>query len=340
MGVFKKKNGSWNIDYYYGSRRVREKTGDSKGEAEKALSIRKAQIAEDRFGYRSSRSFPPFREFAKKYRVFAEANKKCFRANEQYRIAQLEAYFGNLRISEITNWDAEQLKAHLSKSVAPATVNRLIGNARHMFSMAMKWEGLPRNPFSGIKLLPVPDVTQRILTSEEELRLLKACDKIRAPHLNSFITLALNTGMRRGEILGLKWNQLDLEQRIVLVENSKTKSSNRRIPMNESVRGLLTKLKADHQGDLVFPSHRKKGHPFRDPKVAFRKAVRLSGIQHIRFHDLRHTFATRLVRAGVDLITVQQLLGHAKIVTTARYVHSLADAKIEAVRRLDFAGVS
>jgi site-specific recombinase XerD len=89
----------------------------------------------------------------------------------------------------------------------------------------------------------------------------------------------------------------------------------------------------------VFPSTRKIGERLLDPKVGFMKAVRLAGIPHIRFHDLRHTFATRLVRAGVDLVTIQHLLGHSKITTTSRYAHSFADAKMSAVRRLDFTGV-
>jgi integrase len=335
--AFFQRNGEWYVDYYFRGRRVREKVG-SKGEARKALAVRKAQIVQDRFAFRSSRSFPMFGDFADKYTQFAKANKRGF-PNERYRIERLVELFGKRRISEITTWDAEKLKADLGKSLAPATVNRLLGNARHMFAMATKWEDLPKNPFAGVKLLHVPDVKERILTADEELHLIKACDKVRAPHLKSLIVLALNTGMRRGEILGLTWGQIDLERRMIHVQDSKTKSSNRMIPMNETVFDLLSKLEKSRQGDLVFPSHRKVGHPFRDPKIAFRKAVRLSGIPHIRFHDLRHSFATRLVRAGVDLITVQQLLGHAKITMTARYAHSLPDAKIAAVRRLDFAGV-
>jgi site-specific recombinase XerD len=102
---------------------------------------------------------------------------------------------------------------------------------------------------------------------------------------------------------------------------------------------VLLNLSQRRKGDFVFPSHRKLGDRFRDPKVGFMRAIRLAGIQQrLRFHDLRHTFATRPVRAGVDLITVQHLLGHAKISMTARYAHSLADDKIAAVRRLDFAG--
>jgi integrase len=336
MGLFK-RNGSWVIDFYNGSRRIREKVG-SKGEAEKALSVRKAEIAQGRFAFRAARSFPTFEEFAERYKEFAQISKRGF-PNERYRIAQLVKFFGKRRISEISNWDAEKLKGDLSKSLAPATVNRLLGNARHMFSMAMKWDELPKNPFAGVKLLRVPDMKDRILTVDEESKFLKACDKVRAPYLKSLIILAVNTGMRRGEILGLTWSQIDLEQRTIHVQNSKTKSSNRLIPMNETIFDLLAALEKNRQGDLVFPSCRKDGHPLRDPKVAFRKAIRLCGIPHIRFHDLRHTFATRLVRSGVDLITVQQLLGHAKITMTARYAHSLPDDKIAAVRRLDFARV-
>jgi integrase len=109
--------------------------------------------------------------------------------------------------------------------------------------------------------------------------------------------------------------------------------------MNETFFKLLVDLLQRRKSEFIFPSHRKPGDRFRDPKVGFMKAIRLAGIQRLRFHDLRHTFATRLVRANVDLITVQQLLGHAKITMTARYAHSLADDKMTAVRRLDFAGV-
>ena len=153
------------------------------------------------------------------------------------------------------------------------------------------------------------------------------------------VTLALHAGMRKGEILSVQWTQVDLAHRLIHVQNGKTTHSDRRIPMNDTVFELLSSLSQRRKGDFVFPSPRKSGNGFRDPKVGFMKAIRLAGIRPLCFHDLRHTFATRLVRAGVDLITVQHLLGHAKITMTARYAHSLADDKIAAVRRLDFAGV-
>jgi len=207
-----------------------------------------------------------------------------------------------------------------------------------MMTKATEWNLLVDNPFTGVKLLEVPETVERILKEDEENKLIAACDKVRAPHLRPIVLVVLNTGMRKGEILSLGWSQVDLENRLISIINAKTKSGKRKIPTNETVFNLLSNL--PRKSSLVFPSHRKEGARFRDPKKAFAKAVRIAGIPHIRFHDLRHTFATRLVRGGVDLITIQHLLGHANIAMTARYAHSLADDKIAAVRRLDFAGVS
>jgi integrase len=242
---------------------------------------------------------------------------------------------GKRRLCDLTSWDAEKFKTEMSKSRRPATVNRLLGNAKHMLAMAVKWGELTANPFKEVRLLPVPKMRERILDQDEEVKLLEACGRVRAPYLLPIVLLALNTGMRKGEILALQWTQVDLANRLIHVEQGKTEDSDRRIPMNETVFALMFGLHRNRGGDLIFPSPRKSGEKFVDLKTAFRNAVRLSKIRHLRFHDLRHTFATRLVRAGVDLITVQQLLGHAKITTTARYVHSLADDKMAAVARLD-----
>jgi integrase len=147
--------------------------------------------------------------------------------------------------------------------------------------------------------------------------------------------LALNTGMRKGEILSLEWSQIDLDNRTIRIDNSKTKQGERRIPMNDTVWNLLSGLEQNRKGEFVFPSPRGADGRMRDHKKGFWKAIKLAGIDHIRFHDMRHSFASKLVRAGVDLITVQHLLGHSKITMTARYAHSLADAKIEAVKKLE-----
>ena len=337
MGVFR-RNGVWVIDYYDGFRRRRKAIGPAKGEAKKILAEKRLEVRRGGREDRPRLDAPRFDQFIERYKEYSRANKRGF-YNERYRIQQIAEFFGKRKLSDLRRWDAEALKIKLSKTLAPATVNRLLGNLKHMMSMAVAWNILASNPFSGVKLLRVPKRTERVLSEEEEAQLLAACGRVRAPHLRSCVVLALNTGMRKGEILGLRWENVDLGNRLITLYNGKTTQSDRRIPMNEIVFGLLSDLRKQTNSDFIFPSTRKKDDRFRDPKVGFMKAMRLAKIPHLRFHDLRHTFATRLVRVGVDLVTVQHLMGHSTISMTTRYAHSLADDKMAAVRRLDFAGV-
>jgi site-specific recombinase XerD len=109
--------------------------------------------------------------------------------------------------------------------------------------------------------------------------------------------------------------------------------------MNAAVHSLLSDLAKTATSRLVFPNNRKPGEKLLDLKKGFKKVVQLAEIEKIWFHNMRRSFATRLIRAGVDIITVQKLLGHSKITMTERYAHSLADVKMSAVSKLDLAGV-
>ncbi len=337
MGLYKKGE-LWGIDYYDGCRRRRKLVGSSKSQAKRELSKRKEERACGRSEDSPRVEDLPFDQFAERYREDARVTKRGFR-NESYRIDQICEFFGKCKLSALTGGHGQQFKMHTSRRVGPAAANRLLGNLKHMGSSAVAWNNLSTNPFKDLKLLKVPKRPERILTKEEENRLLASCSQVRAPLLLTSVLIALNTGMRKGEIHGLRWEHVDLPNRFISVWNGKTNESDRRIPMNEVVFELLTHLSQQPKDEFVFPSPRKKGEPFRDPKVGFMKAVQLAKIPHIRFHDLRHTFATRLVRAGVDIVTVQHLLGHSNIKMTSRYAHSDADAKMQAVKRLDFTGV-
>ena len=136
----------------------------------------------------------------------------------------------------------------------------------------------------------------RILSGDEEIKLLAACERVRSRFLRPLVVLALNTGMRRGELLNLEWSRVDLNQRAIRIINAKSTAGDRDIPMNATVHSLLSELARRATSPLVFPSNRKEGESLFDLKKGFKKAVQLAGIQHIRFHDTRHTFATRLVR--------------------------------------------
>jgi integrase len=332
MGLYKKGQ-LWGIDYYDGYRRRRKLVGSSKGQARNELSKKIGERASGRTESNRIVKDLPFHLFAERYMEDARVMKRGFR-NEKYRIQQIAKFFGKRMFSTLTAWDGEQFKIAECERVAPATVNRSLVTLKHMGSMGVAWNHLTVHPFKDVKLLKTRDCPVRILTKEEEGRLLVACSQVRAPLLPTSVVIALNTGMRKGEIHGLKWEHVDLPNRLISVWDSKTDESDRRIPMNEVVYELLSNLWQQHKGEFVFPSPRKKNERFRDPKVGFMKAVKLAKIPHIRFHDLRHTFATRLVRSGVDIVTVQHLLGHSNIMMTSRYAHSDADAKMAAVKLL------
>lgn len=333
MAIFP-RNGSWYIDYYIGPRRVREKVGPSRGEAKMALKARQGEIVQGRYRFSRTPCSMTFKALAERYLKLVSAQKRGYHS-ERYRIAILIEHLGKHRSWDLTAEHAERFKLARSKVVRPATINRELGNLKHIMRMAIAWKYLGTNPFANVGLLYVPGRPERVLEEGEETKLLAACDKVRSPHLRPIIVLALNTGMRKGEILSLKWPQLDFTKRTIFVVETKSEQGRRYIPMNDTVHDLLSRLPRKRGTQLVFPSPRNPGHRMRDHKVGFAKAVRLAKIPHIRFHDLRHTFATRLVHGGTNLVTVQKLLGHAKITMTSRYAHSMMDDRMNAVKGLE-----
>ena len=334
VGVFERNN-NWFIDFYAKGRRIREKVGPSKGDAIRALTVRKAQVALGKFNLIPRASIPTFKALANKYQQLVSVHKRGA-AVEHYIIRMLVDMFGKFRIDGLTAEDAERFKTIRSRQVKPATVNREMTVLKHMMSKALGWKYISRNPFLGVKPLEVIPKAERILSWQEEGRLLAACKRVRSRILQAVIILALNTGMRRGELLSLQWNQLDMNKRTIRIFYGKTKSAQRTIPMNVTVFNLLSELQKTRKSQFVFSSNRKPGERVLDLKKGFKKAVRLAKLEtKLRFHDLRHTFATRLMEEGTDIVTVQRLLGHARISMTARYAHSSDETRRAAVGKLD-----
>jgi len=144
---------------------------------------------------------------------------------------------------------------------------------------------------------------------------------------------ALYTGMRRGEIFALRWADVDFKRREIRVTQSKS-GLGRVLPVNSILLRNFESLKARNgMSENVF-TNPKTGKRYMDIKKAFAGACRRAAIRDLRFHDLRHTFASRLVKKGVDLIIVKELMGHASVVTTQRYTHSQAEEKLRAVETL------
>lgn len=222
----------------------------------------------------------------------------------------------------------EKYKAERLAEVSPATVNRELANLKNMYTKAIEWGYVKSNPVKKVKFLKEPPGRLRYLKAEEVDALLKAC----ADHLRPIVITALNTGMRRGELFNLKWTDVDLKNRKITVVNTKNNES-RVIPINQTLYKELIEISDESKGEYVFPD--RKGHPFKDIKKSFSTALKRAKIEDFRFHDLRHTFGSHLVMQGVDLRTVQQVMGHKDIKMTMRYSHLSPEYVQEAMERLD-----
>ncbi len=259
---------------------------------------------------------------------------KYKRQRDPISVKHLIRYFDEMKLAEITSEAVEDYiisRDESEKRPKPATVYQEFSLGRRMFNVARRrWKWVSNNPFADVQfseLLTMDNARDRWLTVNEE-KVLLACAT--PAYLRDVITFAIHSGCRRGEILSLRWKvNIDMHRRIVTVQASKN-GNKKTIPMSETLHRLLQRMsKVKHISGRVFPVEALA------LKDAFERAARKAGLKDFRFHDLRHTFATRLVQHGVDLYTVQKLMGHKSIRTTERYAHHYPESLRPSVRALD-----
>jgi integrase len=231
----------------------------------------------------------------------------------------LTRHFGNKYLHEITQLMVENYRAERKDHVKPSTVNRDFQLLRHIFTKAIEWGYANENPCKRLKLFHVDNQRLRFLSQLEVGKLLSVCDS----RVRPLVVAALNTGCRLGELESLKWENVNLERG--LLHLLKTKSGKpRHLPINGALQDTLEALPRDREYVFDCSNQRK----------LFEKALRDAGFNDVTFHTLRHTFASHLVMAGVDLMTVKELLGHQTIEMTMRYAHLSPDHKRVAIELL------
>jgi len=286
-----------------------------------------------------------FHELVTEYLEWSRSNKKASsHTRDQYSVNHLKRYFGNRVIGVITRRDAERYIAKRrdteigpedrKRKISPATINRELCCLKNMFRKAVDWGYLAINPVWGIKQTKETPPEFEFLTYEEADRLVEVC----APHIKTFLVLALHTGMRKSEMLNLKWVDVNFQTGFITVKETKN-HENRHIPMNEIV---VEALGRHHRrminGKLCgLVLSNEKGEPYTNLRKSFGTALTDAGVtsKHIRIHDLRHTFASHMVMGGVDIGTVAKLLGHNDVKVTMRYTHLAPDHLQAAVGVLD-----
>jgi len=331
-GIYKRGGVYW-IRYagFDGRMRFESAKTTSQKEAEYILTCRRKEVQEGTLPeVKKIVKNITFRELAGEYLVWAKRQRSFI--SKRDRVRYLVGVFGNCQLSSFTTRIIEQYQTEKLSTCKPATVNRLLATIKHMFTKAVEWELVSEEALRKVrkvKLIPENNKRLRFLSSDECQALIGSCNN----HLRPIVITALNTGMRKGEILGLQWDWVDLRHGFILLGITKN-GERREIPINKTLRETLEALPRHIKSPFVFWSD-KEGKPFQDVKGSFSSALKRASIKDFLFHDLRHTFASHLVMAGCDLRTVQELLGHKTLTMTLRYAHLSPAHKIGAVDILD-----
>src|SRR5437870_294727 len=328
-GTIYKRGNSWCVGFTVNGRRVRETVGLNKKVAEKVLSLRMTQVLENRY-FPPNRQLGrmPFKDFAQMYLEREGPLLKSIRT-ERNRVLAWAREFGSRPLGQITRTEIEAWRREKMASCRPATINRDLSRLRHMLNLAVKWELLEESPMQGIKFLRENNARTRYLSLEESQRLIASC---MAPHIRALVSVALHSGMRLGEILNLRWYDLDFSSGFILVRDSKNGES-RHVPMDATLSALFRAYPHRLGTDLVFSSSR--GGRIVDVRTGFLNSCKRAGLTDLHFHDLRHTFASQFVMAGGDLYILKEILGHKSITMTQRYAHLSPTYKIKAIDRMN-----
>lgn len=336
MGLYK-RNGSqfyW-MTFRIDSKKVSESTGTAnKKLAEKIYAKWVTEIAEGKW-FPNEAKKRTFEELKTRYmEEHSRINKtpsSCLRDVSSFK--NLIRLFGGMRMADISPSKISEYKGlRKSEGAKPATLARELEVFRHSLNLAVReWEWLEKNPFEKVKIEKPNNKVERWVIREEEETLLQYSE----PWLREIIFFALNTGMRQNEILSLQWSQVDLVRRTSTLIETKNKEK-RTVPLNKGVLELLMeKGRAKSISGYVFTTQAETRYNARNLLRSFYSARKKAGLEDVRFHDLRHTFATRLVQAGVDLYVVKELLGHKSLTMTLRYAHHNPESLRHGVEVLD-----
>jgi len=338
-GLYKRGTVWWLRYAGLDGRMVYESAGtDKQREAEALLHKRKAAIKEGKQPEIKKIANYTFNELIDEYSKWAE-RQRSFKSKLGF-MRQLVAAFGNLPLRRFNTMMIEQYQTErMHRGNKPATINRHLATIKHMFAKAVEWDMVEEETLKRIRrvrLLEENNRRLRFLNKRECQALVDACDA----HLKPIVMVALNTGMRKSEILTLRWGNVDLNHGFILLD--KTKNGERReVPINGTLRNVLETLyhgtkERPRRVDIPYLFYdMKTAKPYGEIKKSFNSACRRARIEDFHFHDLRHTFASHLVMAGVDLTTVRELLGHKTLTMTLRYAHLAPSHKVKAVDILD-----
>lgn len=262
-----------------------------------------------------------YADWSKSSHKRSEANLKAIR-NTFPEFLKLR--LADITIARVERWSS----ARSADGISPATINRDVIRLKGVLTKAVEWNLLAESPLKRLKLAKIDSTgVVRYLSESERTRLRNALAK-RDGYIVPMVQVSLGTGLRRGELTAITWDDVDLARKQITVRAGYAKSRKaRRVSLNSDVVASLTAWKKQTDGEgRVFP--------VMDPKKLWIALLADAKIHNFRWHDMRHDFASRLAMAGVDLYTISDLLGHADLTMTKRYAHLAPEHKAAAVEKL------
>jgi integrase len=358
MSTFK-RNSVWWYTFRFRGQRIQESTrSGSKNLAIKAERQRRRELEEGINHLKADKRPMIFSVHAKQY---LEANTPHWSAGTleiQERVIGHLKDFGKLLLTDITPVHIARHQAARKKAgVSNRSINMEIGALRMILRKQRLWANIQPD----VRMLPERSDIGRAITRDEQTRLLAACRESRSRSLYPAVLLSIHTGLRNQELRLLQWHQIDLLERNITVGKSKTAGgSGRTVPLSDTAwrcvqewRGQWPEAKPEH---YVFPSEKygfdgEAGYqrgaiapynvrpdvPIGSWKVGWQRAKRASGVQ-CRWHDLRHTFVSRIAEGQVSDATIMALAGHLSVKMKEKYSHTRTEAKRQAVLTLDMPG--
>jgi integrase len=360
MAVYKRGRVWW-MNFWEGNLHVQRTTKcKNRRDAETVERAFRTQLAKGEVGIKPKKSAPFFQDAIKDFLAWAKF-EHALKPNTYIRYETatktLERFFKNARLDHITSREIEKFKVWRSqqvnqprgvkpknpkpitkaktikKPIAPATVNKELAVLKKMFNR-LKDELQISNPVSKVKFLKEENIQEYSLSYENEKIYLMACSQ----PLRDFAIVMIETGLRPDEVRNLTINDIDLNKGYLQVVKGKTNAARRKVPLSEAASKVFESRIKNAESKFIFSGVRgenKLNTPVVKLNNAHYGALKRSKLDKFRLYDLRHTFATRQVQSGTDLVTLAALLGHSKLDMVLRYAHPSENHKFEAIKRMD-----
>jgi len=335
MGRVYKRGKYWYIDYFADGKRQRKKHGKYKRFAELYLSDIELQIAREELKIPTDAAVD---EFFENFMVYAEAHVSP-KTLEKYKtvISSFQKFRSKLKsvnkLSKITPEYLEDFKLARARKVEKVTVNHDLKILGIVFNRAVKQNLIKKNPVKEVERFKVEQKEVRFFSLREIQKILESCSERMYP---AYMIL-FHTGVRKGELLELEWDDVDFERQIIKIGPKDGWSPKgkrpREIPINDELFEVILEQRKKSKGSYVLERNGSNRYD-RTLWEDIKKLTRELGIKNANIHTFRHTFASYLIMNGVDIVTVKELLGHSEITTTMRYAHLMPNHKMWAVNKL------